>query len=327
MIAGRLRWLAAGAKPAKSAAGARVRRRHAGADRSRHATPRLAAPAGRAARRWRRPRAAWSRCGRHRHLRRAPEGRTTLKRALTNPRLFSGIGNACSDGSCIARDLAGHADARARRRGAAAPARGHARGAAQNGPNACATRPARPAAGRRRSRSTRDGGARPLWPALPGVRRARFSASCTPTTRPTTAHAARPTASCSPIVRCRDCSKRWPRRSTTFEDVHRPRRCAAVNNSVATGGGKHHAQQRGQQRARARRSRTGSARREQRQQQRQHAHHSVVPHSSGLGALRQNAPRVRSTSTTASSVSSETLNRRSGRSPRRRGTSGAATGR
>ena len=48
-----------------------------------------------------------------------------------------------------------------------------------------------------------DGGARPLPPALPGRAARRCSASSTPRTRPTTARAARPAASCSRIARSR----------------------------------------------------------------------------------------------------------------------------
>ena len=103
MIAGRLRWLAPGAKPPGKIALAllRLRRRHARIHRGRHASGarrctwcgarrRCAAldPGGleRAGRRPRRVRARGSRRENH-----------TLKRALTDPRLFSGIGNAYSD--------------------------------------------------------------------------------------------------------------------------------------------------------------------------------------------------------------------------------------
>src|SRR5262245_8706846 len=50
----------------------------------------------------------------------------------------------------------------------------------------------------------------------------RFSGSSMPTTRPTTARAARPAAKCSPIARCRGCSRRAGRaRSTSFSDLLR----------------------------------------------------------------------------------------------------------
>ena len=59
----------------------------------------------------------------------------------------------------------------------------------------------------------RDGGARQVRRAVPGVRHARSSASSTPTTRRTTARPARPKAGCSPTARCRACSRRTGRKT------------------------------------------------------------------------------------------------------------------
>ena len=67
--------------------------------------------------------------------------RHTVKRALTDPRLFSGIGNAYSDEILHAREaLAAQADGQAGRRRARAPLRRHARHAAPVDRRACGTR-------------------------------------------------------------------------------------------------------------------------------------------------------------------------------------------
>ena len=102
MIAGRLHWKPGRRPPAGQDRPGRVRLldRHADPHRGRHQAARLAA------RRARRGGAARARPGRPRRLRRLARRvrRTrcarenhTLKRALTDPRLFSGIGNAYSD--------------------------------------------------------------------------------------------------------------------------------------------------------------------------------------------------------------------------------------
>ena len=102
MIAGRLHWKEPGAKLAGRYALAAFDfpARHADADRGRRQEARIAPPGARRGRRSRRTTPAGSRCceadlaafraalARENH---------TLKRALTDPRLFSGIGNAYSD--------------------------------------------------------------------------------------------------------------------------------------------------------------------------------------------------------------------------------------
>ena len=100
--------------------------------------------------------------------------------------------------------VAGRADAQADAGDAQRLSRRHARGAGRMD-RALARRGGAPGRLAREGDRVppRDGRARPLRPALPGVRRHRCSASCTPTTRPTTARAARPAAGCWPTARCR----------------------------------------------------------------------------------------------------------------------------
>ena len=129
----------------------------------------------------------------------------TLKRALTDPRLFAGIGNAYSDEIlhhaklspiALTKDLVG------RGRGAAVPFDPHR-----------AERMDRAAAQRGRSRRRSPPSARRWRCTAATASRARCaarrcSASCTPRTRPTTARAARPAAGSSPTARSRACSRR-----------------------------------------------------------------------------------------------------------------------
>ena len=138
----------------------------------------------------------------------------TLKRALTDPHLFSGIGNAYSDEILHAAQLSplkltqSMTDERSRVLLDAT----HARSSQLDRTAACA----RPAIGFRR-RSPRSGRRWRCMAAMASRARGaarRFSASSTRGTSRTTARRARPTDACSPIGRCRASSattgqERW----------------------------------------------------------------------------------------------------------------------
>ena len=140
--------------------------------------------------------------------------RTTRSSARSPIRtLFSGIGNAYSDEilhrarlSPVAADAASSTRRRVRngcttRRSRCSP----------TGSSACAQSGRRlPGEGHRLPHG--HGRARPLRQAVPGLRHAGAAHSSTQTTRPTTARAARPAASCSPTARCRGCSRTTGRR-------------------------------------------------------------------------------------------------------------------
>jgi formamidopyrimidine-DNA glycosylase len=123
----------------------------------------------------------------------------TLKRSLTDPRLFSGIGNAYSDEILHRARLSPVALSRSLKPDEVRRLHEATRTVLVEWTD-------RPATGRARSpRSIRR------WPCTAATaspaRSAprRCSASSTPTTRPTTARAARPAAACSPTGRCRRC--------------------------------------------------------------------------------------------------------------------------
>ena len=124
----------------------------------------------------------------------------TLKRALTDPRLFSGIGNAYSDEILHAARLSPLKLTRvADRRGSRAPAR------RDTGDAATLDRPTAPRelAGRFPEKVTAFHEGMAVHGRFGSrVRSAarRCSASCTPTTSATTARAARPAAGCWPIA-------------------------------------------------------------------------------------------------------------------------------
>ena len=217
MIAGRLRWLAPGKKTAPNAlAFFEFATRHARPHRSRQAAARLA-PRRRAAA----PRSPRSTPGgidvmtatRAAFAARLHAENHTVKRALTDPRLFSGIGNAYSDEILHrARAVAAGADAIARRgddRRACSTRRGRR---SPNGP----TRLAREAGDWSREKVTAfhsgDGGARPLRPALPGLRRA--GAAHRPRRQRDELLRALPDRrqAASPTARCRGSSRAsWPK--------------------------------------------------------------------------------------------------------------------
>ena len=134
--------------------------------------------------------------------RRLRASRHTLKRTLTDQRIFAGIGNAYSDEILLharlspfkrARDLtdveAEHLFEACRK--TLADWTGILRAKAGG---------RLPGQGHRVPR--RDGRARQVPSALPGVRRPHSSASSAPRTRATTAPAARPAGACSPTGRC-----------------------------------------------------------------------------------------------------------------------------
>jgi hypothetical protein len=95
----------------------------------------------------------------------------TLKRALTDPHLFSGIGNAYSDEILHRARLSPFVLTSRIARGDASGSSPPSSTACAHGRTSCAARPAR-AFPRRSPPSVRDGGARALQPALPGVRHA-----------------------------------------------------------------------------------------------------------------------------------------------------------
>ena len=179
---------------------------HARVHRGRHQAPRVAAPrSGRSSARGNRSRRTRRRRGRPRCVR-GPlrQENHTLKRALTDPHLFSGIGNAYSD-EILHRarlsPLAIDAEAHRRRARTAASTRRAIRAVRMD--RAAARRA--PGAFPRRSRPSG-----PRWrctdvsAAVSRLRQRRCSASSTPRTSATIARAARPTAGSSPIGRCRD---------------------------------------------------------------------------------------------------------------------------
>ncbi len=161
--------------------------------------------------------------------------RHTLKRSLTDPRLFSGIGNAYSDEILhrarlspvqLTTNLGGEEIARLHAavretldEWTGAPAR---------------ARPAT-ASPRRSRRSTRrwrcTGGSASRAPSAAR----RCSASATPRTRPTTAPAARPAAACWPTARSAACSRTTGRAaSTTWPDALRRTRPAVASAPRST---------------------------------------------------------------------------------------------
>ena len=230
MIAGRLRWLEPEAKlPGRIALAAlRFRQRHAAAHRSRHAAPRVAAPgAGRDAL------AALDRGGldvaghRRGDFAAAPAQREPHAEARAHRPAVCSAASATPTPtrSCTARGCR--------------PSRSRARSTTSEierlfdapratcstaGPSGCA-----PRRGERLSRQGHgvppgDGGARPLRPALPGLRRAGAAHRLRRERDATTARAARPAASCSPTARCRGCCTRAGRgRSTRWNSGGRYR--------------------------------------------------------------------------------------------------------
>ena len=132
--------------------------------------------------------------------------RHTLKRALTDPSLFSGIGNAYSDEILHRARLSPMRMSDAltprelERLLIAARAVSASSGVTRSSPRPAMRFPEQVTAFRPGMR-----GARPLRPAVPGVRHRRCNASATPRTKPTTVRPARPTAGCSPTAGCRAC--------------------------------------------------------------------------------------------------------------------------
>ena len=144
----------------------------------------------------------------------------TLKRALTDPHIFSGIGNAYSDEILHAARLSPMkltASLTDEEKGGCFSRRGRR---CRSGSSGWRGKPARtfPKRSRRSGRRWRStaSSANPARPAeIP------CSGSSTRTTKPTTAPVARPRAGCSPIGRCRACSaatgrkrsRKWSRAS------------------------------------------------------------------------------------------------------------------
>ena len=176
MIAGRLHWRQPDAKLAgrNDAGGVRLPRRLAGADRSGHEAPRVAA-----------------RGPRRSGLQSLDPGgidvfasdldafraaltaeNRTLKRALTDPRIVSGIGNAYSDEILHAAQLSPIAlTHKLTPRGMGAAVRRDARRRCSCGSTGCA-RSRRRVSRKRHRVSQGHGGARPLRQAVPALRRA-----------------------------------------------------------------------------------------------------------------------------------------------------------
>ena len=157
-------------------------------------------------------------------FRAAPQAENhTLKRALTDPHIFSGIGNAYSDEILHRARLSPVAlTAQLDDEQVARLYRGDARRIAAEW-----TERLRAEAGQNsRRRSPRSAKAWRCTAASANPARCaarRCNASSTPRTRPTTARAARPAASSSPTARCRGCCRRagrgistsWTRRIST----------------------------------------------------------------------------------------------------------------
>ena len=156
----------------------------------------------------------------------------TLKRSLTDPRLFSGIGNAYSDEIL-------HAAGLSPRQADAPPDR--------SGDRPAARRDADDAAGLDRTRLRREAGDRfpeqvtAFHPGMavhgrygkpcPGMRLARCSASSTRATSRTTAPPARPAGSCSPTaVMSRLLKGDWPRSLDEWEAMKEERNATGAGH-------------------------------------------------------------------------------------------------
>ena len=214
MIAGRLRWQEPGARSPGQARPGRLRLLHGNAPphRSGHQEARRSAPGAGRGGAARRSIPAASRCSRPispRSARRSRAKTTPLKRALTDPRLFSGIGNAyCGRDPPPGAALAGAAlpsqlDRGGDRRGCSRAARE----TLQDVDRASARRrPASGFPGEGHRLPARDGRARALSASRARCAARRCSASSTPRTRPTTARAARRAVASSPTARCHACS-------------------------------------------------------------------------------------------------------------------------
>ena len=214
MIAGRLRWKRDRARSSPGQARSRrlrLRRRHADPDRgrARSGAPSLHVVAGRGGA-GRRSTRAGSRCW---TATCAAFGAAltaenhTLKRALTDPHIFSGIGNAYSDEILHRARLSPVALTRS-------STTTRSRGCSRRRRTTLDdwTRPAARGGGRRLSRrrsppSARDGRARPLRRAVPRLRRAGAAHPLRRQRDQLLRRAARPAAGCSPTARCPGCSK------------------------------------------------------------------------------------------------------------------------
>ena len=136
----------------------------------------------------------------------------TLKRALTDPRILSGIGNAYSDEILHRARLSPVKltqrldDEEIARLFDATP-----RDARATGPSACASEAGEGFPEKVTAFRPGDGGARPLRQALPGLRRARAAHRLRRERDQLLRRAARPAASCSPTARSRGCSRRTGR--------------------------------------------------------------------------------------------------------------------
>lgn len=150
---------------------------------------------------------------------RLAQGNHTVKRALTDPRLFSGIGNSYSDEILHRARLSPFA--LGARLAPADAARLHE--AVKHVLSDWTQRLREETGATFPEKSPRSTTAWPCTAATANPARTaarRCSASSTPTTKPTTARAARPTASCWPTARCRACcTTAGPRTSTSCSDA------------------------------------------------------------------------------------------------------------
>ena len=117
--------------------------------------------------------------------------------------------------------LAGRADAEAHGRGDRAPLRGRRRRRSSSGPSGCGARPASGFPEKVTAFRDGDGRARPLRPAVPGLRRAGAAHRLRRERDELLRRAARPAAGCSPTARCRACSRTTGRAPSTSSSSSR----------------------------------------------------------------------------------------------------------
>ena len=129
----------------------------------------------------------------------------TLKRALTDPRLFSGIGNAYSDEILLAARLSPLQLTSRLEPSAVARLFDITRTVLRAWKDRLIARDGRGLPREGDGLSGRYGRARPVWPPVSRCAGRRFSGSGTPATRPITARPARPAGASSPTAACRAC--------------------------------------------------------------------------------------------------------------------------
>ena len=210
MIAGRLRWRDRGARDSRQGwpGGVRLSHRHGHLHRSRaRSGRRRSISSGRAGAR--RARSAGLEvltptCPTF--AARLRQENHTLKRALTDPHIFSGIGNAYSDEILHAarlspmKTVAALTDDEVARLVRGDAARRCSRGSARLRDEAGGEFPEKVTAFRRG-----HGRSRPLWSAVPGLRRAGPAHRLRAQRGQLLQRAARPAAGCCPTARCRGC--------------------------------------------------------------------------------------------------------------------------